>query len=312
MKNLISVVIATYNRCESLRDTLNDFVYMKRSDEFDFEIIVADNNSTDNTKEIVNNYKASFGEKIQYYFEPVQGKYTALNSGIKQAHGKIIALTDDDCIVSKDWLFHMWKTFQEIDCDVLGGRVLIKVDSIFPAWLRGNIDLLNGPLGFYDYGNKIKRYNPEIMLPFVGANTAFKRQCFEECGLFRTEFGPGKGKKGGDTEFSRRLQKVGKKMYYAGSVVVTHRVQPEMLTLRYISKWYIQSGRYAAAKKQMLNKNFVCYFGVPRYLFREVIQDSISMLPRIFNQRACIESWLKIFFTIGQILGFREAYCAKG
>jgi len=75
---------------------------------------------------------------------------------------------------------------------------------------------------------------------------AFKRTIFHEVGLFRTDFGAGQGSMGEDTDFFKRCEKAGKKIYYAGTVVVWHPVDQKRMSLRYLARWYQSAGRYAA------------------------------------------------------------------
>ena len=92
----ISVIIPTFNRSESLIRTLNSFLYQKEMDN-QYEIIVSDNNSTDNTKKIVSEFKSIIKNiKIKYHFEKEQGVHYARNSAAKISAGSILYFTDDD------------------------------------------------------------------------------------------------------------------------------------------------------------------------------------------------------------------------
>jgi len=83
-KDFISVIICTYNRCESLKDTLDSLLAQECDGTFNWEVIVVDNNSKDRTKEVVESYMHKFGGKLRYLFEPRQGKSHALNKEIKK------------------------------------------------------------------------------------------------------------------------------------------------------------------------------------------------------------------------------------
>src|SRR3990167_5510795 len=107
----ISVVVPTYNRCESLIKALQSIADQTGIDKADYEIIVVDNNSTDKTKEIVEGFKRAFPGNLIYLFEQRKGKTFALNKGIESTRGEIIAMTDDDCVADRNWLANIWKTF---------------------------------------------------------------------------------------------------------------------------------------------------------------------------------------------------------
>ena len=74
MKDLISIIIATYNRSQSLAQTLEDLLNQKLDDTFDYELIVVDNNSKDRTKETVTSFEPKFSGKLRYIFETQPGK----------------------------------------------------------------------------------------------------------------------------------------------------------------------------------------------------------------------------------------------
>lgn len=119
-KNLISVIICTYNRHESLKDTLNSLITQERDGSFDYEVIVVDNNSNDETKRIVNAYELQANDKLKYLFEPKQGKSYALNRGILESRGEAIAFTDDDAVADRNWVREIWLTFKMFNCDGVG------------------------------------------------------------------------------------------------------------------------------------------------------------------------------------------------
>ncbi len=97
-----SVVIATYNRAADLRDTLASLASLRPDGPW--EVIVVDNNSTDATREVVEQAARTFPVQLRYLFEREQGRSPALNTGIRAAHGDIIVTTDDDVRVPVDWL----------------------------------------------------------------------------------------------------------------------------------------------------------------------------------------------------------------
>src|SRR5215213_1970195 len=97
-----SVVIATYNRADELPKTLASLAALQVSEPW--EVIIVDNNSSDNTKEVVLNAVEGFPVRLRYLHERQQGRSAALNTGIKAAQGEIIATTDDDVRIERDWL----------------------------------------------------------------------------------------------------------------------------------------------------------------------------------------------------------------
>lgn len=97
-----SIIIATRDRAHHLRGTLASLATIKTTD--DWELIVVDNNSVDDTPGVVREMAHGYPAPIRYVYEAVPGRSAALNTGISAARGQIIATTDDDVRVPQDWL----------------------------------------------------------------------------------------------------------------------------------------------------------------------------------------------------------------
>ena len=120
----ISVIIPTYNRCNLLPLTIDSFLnqdYPKNK----LEIIISDNNSSDNTREIVDNYLNNTNTKVIYHLESKQGVHYARNEASKLAKGDIFYFTDDDMIANSNLLSELVKVFE-----------LLGVFSLVLAFLR--------------------------------------------------------------------------------------------------------------------------------------------------------------------------------
>ncbi|HEX6463963.1 MAG TPA: glycosyltransferase family A protein, partial [Vicinamibacterales bacterium] len=150
----LSVVIATFNRAPDLAATLGSLSGIKtrptqteptqtgpiqtgpaRHSGRTWELIVVDNNCTDNTRAIVERFAARFPVPLRYVFEKRQGRSPALNAGIAASSGDIIVTTDDDVRVEADWLDRIADALNRLDCDYVGGRVLPIWEAPRPAWL---------------------------------------------------------------------------------------------------------------------------------------------------------------------------------
>src|SRR5690349_5231481 len=99
----VSVCICTYNRCQTLRSALES-VLGQEADGVRFEVIVVDNNSTDDTKQVVESFVRRGHSNLRYSFEGRQGLSHARNAGIAVARSPLVAFTDDDIRVAPDWV----------------------------------------------------------------------------------------------------------------------------------------------------------------------------------------------------------------
>jgi glycosyltransferase involved in cell wall biosynthesis len=127
----ITVVIATYNRSTSLKETLTalqqqDFNYTK------FEVIVVNDGSTDNTLQILEAFKNVAPFRFNYFTQANRGPAAARNKGIEQALGSIIAFTDDDCIPDYNWISTIYHSFELSHWVGVQGSTYTDVSKITP------------------------------------------------------------------------------------------------------------------------------------------------------------------------------------
>lgn len=115
----VSVVIPTYNRYKSLKRCIKSIL---AGLDLPSEIIVVDNASSDDTSNIINEFKSTYtnrGVNLVYFVEERQGANFARNSGIEISKGEIVAFIDDDCVASKNWisdLLRLHKKFPDVVC----------------------------------------------------------------------------------------------------------------------------------------------------------------------------------------------------
>jgi cellulose synthase/poly-beta-1,6-N-acetylglucosamine synthase-like glycosyltransferase len=215
--------------------------------------------------------EARGGLPLTYLFHGRQGKSHALNAGVERAAGDVIAFTDDDVTLHPAWLVEIGRAFEDPACIAIGGRILPVWPCRPPAWYstQGPHRLLHAIVEF-DLGEA-----PRLLTaPPYGANMAFRRSVFTEHGAFRTDLGPRPGafRLGGggeDTEYCRRLLQRGVPIQYVPSAIVHHPVEPARMTKRYFKRWYFDYGR-SQVRVSSFPASVPRYFGVPRYLFRDL------------------------------------------
>src|SRR5271165_2674235 len=95
----LSAVLCTYNRCRSLRRALESLSVSILPESIEWEVLVVDNNSSDQTEAVVEDFSRRYPGRFRYLFEPRQGKSYALNAAILAARGDVLAFTDDDVAV---------------------------------------------------------------------------------------------------------------------------------------------------------------------------------------------------------------------
>lgn len=237
----ISLIVCTYNRCESLANALESVARSVVPDSIAWEVLVIDNNSRDKTKEAVEQFVSRFPGRFYYIFEPKQGLSNARNAGIAAANGRAIAFTDDDVTVHPDWLRNLTKPLLDDKCVGTAGRILLG-EFQAPTWLgTSGPGSLVGALAHFDRGNQLTFLDE----PPFGASMAFQRSVFQRFGGFRTDLGrSGKNLIGNeDTEFGNRLLSANQRILYVPSAVIYHPVIEERLRKQYFLTYHFDQGR---------------------------------------------------------------------
>src|ERR1019366_3158512 len=102
-----TVIVCTYNRCQVLAKTLESVAASKVPDSVEWEVLIVDNNSSDQTREVVEDFCRRYPGRFRYLFERRQGLSSARNAGIRESQSEILAFTDDDATVEPDWLWNL-------------------------------------------------------------------------------------------------------------------------------------------------------------------------------------------------------------
>ncbi len=128
----ISVIICTFNRSSHLRNVLKSLSEQVVDEKLIWEIVVVDNNSKDDTFEVIKSFHNSSYIPVRYVKEQKQGLSHARNRGIQESLGKYVAFTDDDAVVDKRWVSSLYETFQKYKCDCVGGKIYLKPAKQLP------------------------------------------------------------------------------------------------------------------------------------------------------------------------------------
>jgi glycosyltransferase involved in cell wall biosynthesis len=239
----ITVILCTYNRCEELAGALHSIALSQVASSVTWEVLVVDNNSTDRTRNIVENFCCQYPGHFRYLFEAQPGKSYALNAGIANASGDVLAFVDDDVTVEPTWL-------QNLTAELLndgkwagaGGRTLPAQKFTPPSWLSNDVNDWGGIIfAYFDQGNEAG----ELTRAPYGANMAFRKSVFEKYGRFRIDLGPTPNSqiRNEDTELGRRLLAAGERLRYEPSAVVYHPVPQGRITQDYFFPWWFDYGR---------------------------------------------------------------------
>src|SRR6185503_15634020 len=119
----ISVIMPTYNRADMLRGALESLLCQETGGEFEYEIFVIDNASTDSTKSIVEAAAAGSQVPVRYCFQDEPGPAPARNRGLAHASGLWLAFFDDDELAEPDWLKQLYRAALQTGASIIGGAM---------------------------------------------------------------------------------------------------------------------------------------------------------------------------------------------
>jgi glycosyltransferase involved in cell wall biosynthesis len=284
-----TVLIATYNRAALLDETLASLARMRVSPGLAWDAIVVDNNSSDETRAVVERHIPAFPVRLQYLFEGRQGRSSALNAGIREATGTIVAMTDDDVRVEEGWLDAACAPLLGGDPAIgySGGPIRPIWGAPPPRWLDLERGDLWGTIAIQNHGAEAFVYEERRKVP-LGANMAMRRDLFARIGGFRADLGRTGGRLvlGQEVpELLRRARAAGVHGVYVPTMVVHHHIPAARLHRAYFRRWWFGKGvsRSALDRMQPLTELDVDlratphFCGVPRFMYGSLVRDLLAM-----------------------------------
>lgn len=268
-----SIIVCTYNRAESLRDTLGALKSQQTVAGREWEVIVVDNNSKDDTRQVIAEFQREW-PLLRYEFEGEQGLSHARNHGIDAAHGNALLFTDDDVLPEPDWMETTLAGLEQHHADACGGYIAPIWEVPPPDWLT---ERFYGFLAVRTDRSDDYDITSPSQAPF-GANMAFRRNVFEKVGGFDTS----RGRKGNvlasgeDGELFERILAAGFKAVFLGQSRVHHKVESFRLTKRYFRRWRFQTSRNIAQSKDMTGERRL--LNIPLYVFPQFLRAVARML----------------------------------
>jgi glycosyltransferase involved in cell wall biosynthesis len=291
-----SIVIATHNRAADLRSTLASLATLSPPDPW--EVIVVDNNCTDDTPAVVRDASAAFPVPLRYAFESVPGRCAALNTGIAIARGQIIVTTDDDVRVPADWLDCAGLELDRLQCDYIGGKVLPIWGGPRPAWLPDHPGRHWAVIALLDYGPEPIEFTRKMPL---GVNMAFRREVFERVGPWDPRIGRKAGTLLGQEvrEWCVRARGKGIRGFYTPALSLRHLIPASRLNKQYFRRFFYWRGISRAMLYQQRGLDMESpqetrldfarvphWFGIPRYMFRTAVTSAARAVRLMLAGRA--------------------------
>jgi glycosyltransferase involved in cell wall biosynthesis len=238
---MLTAIICTYNRAKYIGNLLES-IAANDLEKNEYEILLVDNNCTDNTREVCEAFAKSHKDvHFRYVTEPEQGLSAARNKGIKEAKGNVIVYIDDDALVDPHYLRTYAEWFaahpQTMAC---GGPIEPVYETQEPDWMTPYTKALL--TAWMNYGDKVREY-PKGRFP-GGGNAAYRKEVFDKVGLFNTAL----GRKGNSLMASEekdifdKMHALGMQVLYLPTPVLHHIIPQAKLEKDYFDRVTYQIG----------------------------------------------------------------------
>jgi glycosyltransferase involved in cell wall biosynthesis len=270
----IDVAICTWNRAALLRRTLTRFVDLSASAPPNWRLIVVNNNCTDQTDAVINEFQAQL--PLHRVFESQPGLSFARNAAIAASTGDILAWTDDDVIVDDKWLQFLIAPLIDGSAELTFGRSRPVWENDTPKWYT---EQFAGYFALLDYGPTAFRVKDK-KFPFYGLNFALTRATLDRLGPFRVDYGPiqSGGGLGDDIDMFYRALAAGVCILYEPKAVVDHIIPADRSVKRVQrQKAWVGSEAYLRWLSETTH-DIPTIAGIPRYFYRMAARDACSYL----------------------------------
>lgn len=287
----VSIIIAAYNAERTMGRCIDSLLAL---DYPAFEIIVVDNNSTDNTPDIVKRYP------IMYLLETKKGWPAARNKGISCSSAKYVANIDADCFPSKDWLKNLILTFLASDGDNVGcvvGKTLVEEGKTLAQRCYSE----SNPFGT---GNKIGKTK---YIPWGGGNNVMLREAFLKAGGYDSD----RFISGADVEFHYRLEgKFGYKTIWEPKALIYHEARGSSKEFFTVAAKYAHDGFLRSRTEEMEDTQDYYHLFALRKFFH-ISLNGLGIGYRGIKALIGKETWFRVasaYFTIISLSGTIYGY----
>ena len=269
----ITVAICTWNRCELLRQTLEQMRNLEVPQGVEWELLIVNNNCTDFTDKVISCYAEYL--PIRRLFEVKPGKSNACNCVIQHARGNYILWTDDDVLVDENWLTAYHEAFLRWpEAAVFGGPIEPWFQKPPPEWLQQVLPRVAGAYAIRNFGDEPMPLSERWVVPF-GANFAVRAK--EQAGhLYDVRRGPRPGSplRGEETDVINAILSGGGAGWWVPRARVKHYIPPDRQTIRYLRSFFF--GIERGLELTSCDPSAHTWFGKPRWLWRAAVEAELK------------------------------------
>lgn len=274
---LISTVICTFNRANILPICLEHIIRQDLPPD-KFEVIIINNNSTDNTESVVNDFLTGYSGNVRfrYFVEKKPGLSAARNRGIKESNGEYINFIDDDALLPESYESTLHSIIvKNPEIAGFGGKIMPKYFSHEPAWMSF---FTWGLVSKHDLGEKPLKYTKTGLYP-TGCNMTYKKSVLDAVGGFDEAL----LRRCDDKYIAYEIKKKNFEIWYFPELALEHYIDEDRLTnrLHVICKDTGLHEKIRLRKKSLMVK----FSKILEYLVKFIASMFIAVYFLITNQR---------------------------
>ena len=302
----LDVVVPSYNRSALLRRTLVSLLAAAIPEGMAVSIYVVDNNSKDDTSDVVRALQAQTERTLHYLLETRQSSSYARNAGIEAGDAELIAFIDDDEEIDAAWYEVVQRELGSSDLAYIGGPYYARPGLTLPVWLPPSYRAATGvhdpkPRAIFGSGHTGN---------LNSGNAVIRRSVFSQIGLYSEKLGrSGVGLLAEeDADLYRRIQAAGFVGLYVPELIIYHHVPPERMTKRYHRRWAFWRGVSLGVVDREKPEGTRYRFGVPQYRIGRALRAMLGA-PRAWLQgrkAAAFDQELSIWDLAGFLYGKRR------
>jgi glycosyltransferase involved in cell wall biosynthesis len=287
-----TVAIPTYNGASRLPELLKRLQNQINTENISWEIIVVDNNSTDNTSQVIQDFQANwqYPYPLKYYFEKKQGAAYARKRAVEEAKGLLIGFLDDDNYPVNDWVAGAYNFAQN------SPRVGAYGSRIHPWWEvepPDDFQYIASFLAITDRGDLPLLYHSKNNLLPPSAGLVVRRKAWLESipdKLILTGRVTGNMLTGEDLEMLSYIQKNGWEIWYNPNMVIYHKIPSTRLQREYLLPFFQGIGLSRHVTRMVKIKPTY----KPLFFLAYIISDSIKIISHLVKHRHKVKTDLII------------------
>ncbi|MBI4689282.1 MAG: glycosyltransferase [Nitrospirae bacterium] len=272
-----SIIVPAYNANNTIGECLNALVHQS-IDGGEYEVIVVDDGSTDNTAGIIKKFP------VKYIWQPNKGPAATRNHGAKEAVGDIILFTDSDCVPNRNWIEEMVKPFGSLDVVAVKGAYKTNQKSLTARFAQAE---------FEERFEMLKKAESIDMVDTYSA--AFKRDIFRKMDGFDESFPVANNE---DTDLSYKLSSAGCKMVFNPNAIVFHLRHPDTV------RKYMRQKFWRGYWRMVVYKRFPGKMVKDTYTPQSMKFQIMSLFPAIFFVILSTVSQESLYFAAIAMLSF--------